>query len=200
MPNSNLIQIDVDNTLYDIFPVGFMSPFAGATAPNGWMLCDGSEISKSVYANLYSVIGDSWGAASSGNFKLPDMRKRVPVGRDSSDSDFDTLGETGGEKSHTLTVSEMPSHGHGMDHTHSMAHTHSYTGPNTASWKTGTNGTSHTWCTTTGSKTSGGSSAANTGAASITTTGNSGNGTAHNNLQPYGVVNYIIYVGRPTIQ
>ena len=58
-----------------------------------------------------------------------------------------------------------------------MAHTHSYTGPNTGSWKTGTNGKAHTWCTSAGGKTSGG--------ASKSTTDNAGGGAAHNNLQPY---------------
>lgn len=95
------------------------------------------------------------------------------VGLDSSDSDFNTAEQTGGEKIHTLTTNEIPAHGHGMEHTHK------YTGPNTGSWKVGTS-TSHTWCTSAGSKTS--------GAASKTTTDNAGGGSAHNNLQPYIVV------------
>lgn len=98
---------------------------------------------------------------------------RTLVGFDVNDSDFDTIGQTGGEKTHTLTPDEIPAHGHGMEHTHS------YTGPNTGSWKVGT-GKAHTWCTSTGGKTSGG--------ASKTTTDNAGGGLEHNNLQPYIVV------------
>lgn len=98
---------------------------------------------------------------------------RTLVGINTSDSDFATIGQTGGKKTHTLTPDEIPAHGHGM------AHTHSYTGPNTGSWKVGT-GKAHTWCTSTGGKTSGG--------ASKTTTDNAGGGGAHNNLQPYIVV------------
>lgn len=96
------------------------------------------------------------------------------VGYDANDSDFSVAGKTGGEKTHPLTPDEIPAHGHGM------AHTHSYTGPNTGTWKVGTNGKSHTWCTSADSKTSGG--------ASKTTTDNAGGGGAHNNLQPYIVV------------
>ena len=99
---------------------------------------------------------------------------RTLVGLDTSDASFNAVGKTGGEKTHTLTTDEIPAHGHGM------AHTHSYTGPNTGSWKVGTNGKAHTWCTSAGGKTSGG--------ASKTTTDNAGGGGAHNNLQPYIVV------------
>lgn len=98
---------------------------------------------------------------------------RTLVGINTSDPDFNTAGQTGGKKTHTLTPDEIPAHGHGM------AHTHSYTGPNTGSWKVGT-GKAHTWCTSAGGKTSGG--------ASKTTTDNAGGGLEHNNLQPYIVV------------
>ena len=98
---------------------------------------------------------------------------RTLVGLDTSDSNFNTAGQTAGEKTHTLTTNEIPAHGHGM------AHTHSYTGPNTGSWKVGTS-KAHTWCTSAGGKTS--------GRASKSTTDNAGGGAAHNNLQPYIVV------------
>lgn len=123
-----------------------------------------------VYISIASTDPSSiWAGTTWGQF----AKGRTLVGLDSSDSDFDTIGKTGGEKTHPLTPDELPAHGHGM------AHTHSYTGPNTGSWKVGT-GKAHTWCTSAGGKTSGG--------ASKTTTDNAGGGLAHNNLQPYIVV------------
>ena len=50
--------------------------------------------------------------SSSSNFKLPNLTGRVPVGYASSDTDFNAVGNTGGEKTHKLTTTEMPSHGH----------------------------------------------------------------------------------------
>ena len=158
---------------------GEIKMWAGNNIPSGWLLCDGSEVSKTKYPNLYAAIGDLWGVPnSSSNFKLPNLKGKVPVGYDSSDTDFSTVGKTDGEKTHKLTPDEIPAHGHGM------AHTHSYTGPNTGTWKVGTNGKSHKWCTSAGGKTSGG--------ASKTTTDNAGGSLSHNNLQPYAVIKYII--------
>ncbi|MBR6847481.1 MAG: tail fiber protein [Bacteroidales bacterium] len=58
-----------------LFPPGMVSPFAGDSIPAGWLLCDGSEVSRTEYANLYNVIGVSWGAGDGSNtFNLPDMR------------------------------------------------------------------------------------------------------------------------------
>lgn len=60
-----------------LFPAGMIVPFAGPAEniPDGWMLCDGSEISRSEYANLYKAIGVSWGTGNgSTTFNLPDLR------------------------------------------------------------------------------------------------------------------------------
>ena len=121
----------------------------------------------SIYISIASTSPSSiWAGTGWEEF----AKGKTLVGLDSSDSDFSTIGKTGGAKTHTLTTNEIPAHGHGM------AHTHSYTGPNTGSWKVGT-GKAHTWCTSAGSKTSGG--------ASKSTTDNAGGSLAHNNLQPY---------------
>ncbi len=89
--------------------IGTIIQWASNTIPNGWLLCDGSAVSRSTYSDLFSVIGTNFGVGdSSTTFNLPDLRGRIGVGKDSNDTDFDTLGETGGEKKHTLINSELP--------------------------------------------------------------------------------------------
>jgi microcystin-dependent protein len=92
---------------------GMISQYAGTTSPNGWMICDGSEVSRTTYSALYSAIGNSYGSGNgSTTFNLPNLKGRVPVGLDSSQTEFDTRGETGGSK-----TSVAP-------HDHSIAHDH----------------------------------------------------------------------------
>lgn len=96
-------------------PSGTVSPFAGSSAPSGWLLCDGSAVSRTTYADLFSVIDETYGVGDgSTTFNVPDLKGRVPVGYDSGQTEFDALGETGGEKEHTLTEAEMPSHTHDL--------------------------------------------------------------------------------------
>jgi hypothetical protein len=63
-------------------PVGTMCLFAGATTsvPDGWLLCDGSEYLKTMYPELWTLIGTTYGTGASGYFVLPDMRNKVPIG------------------------------------------------------------------------------------------------------------------------
>jgi microcystin-dependent protein len=60
-------------------PVGSLQAYAGASAPTGWLMCDGTSYSTSVYPDLFSVLGYTYGG-SSGNFNVPDLRGRVPIG------------------------------------------------------------------------------------------------------------------------
>ena len=100
--------------------VGEIKMWAGDTVPYGWLLCDGSEVSKTEYPYLYSSIGDLWGTPnSSSNFKLPDLTGRVPVGYNSADTDttetFGQVGATGGARGawyHTHTIPSSGAHGH----------------------------------------------------------------------------------------
>lgn len=68
-------------TLYADSPIGAILPFGGTNPPSGFLLCQGQEVSKTTYAELYAVIGDSFGTASDATkFVIPDMREAVPKG------------------------------------------------------------------------------------------------------------------------
>ena len=108
--DSGDLQINFENYRKLINPCGMIVNFSGDNAPNGWLICDGSEISKTTYASLFAVIGTKYGSASnSNNFKLPDLGERIPAGFKSGTN---SLGNTGGNSSITLTTNQIPSHNH----------------------------------------------------------------------------------------
>lgn len=66
-------------------PTGLISPFAGSSAPTGWLICDGSAVSRATYSSLFSVIADSYGVGDgSTTFNLPNLKNRIPIGLDTS--------------------------------------------------------------------------------------------------------------------
>ena len=99
----------------DTLPIGSITAYGKETAPANWLICDGSAISRKDYADLFAVIGTKYGEGDgSTTFNLPNLKGRVPVGLDSDDTDFGTIGKTDGEKTHKLIVEEIPSHTHTM--------------------------------------------------------------------------------------
>lgn len=71
---------NINNDSYAV-PIGCIIPFSGNTIPVGFLLCDGSEVSKTTYADLYKVIADIYGTATDTNkFKLPDLRDKFVQG------------------------------------------------------------------------------------------------------------------------
>lgn len=168
-----VVDGNISATSYSIVPAGCLMQYAGATAPQGWIVCDGAEVSRTTYAILFSVIGTSYGAGDgSSTFNLPDLRGKVPVGASTSY----TLASTGGEATHFLSAEEMPSHKHALK---------AY------------NNTGNTSIPTNAVLSKAGSTAdffqinpnVTMRESSIDLTGG---GLSHNNMQPYLVVNYII--------
>lgn len=89
-------------------PVGSVTAFAGASAPPGWLVCDGSSVSADDYPALYAVIGETFGDGGDPDdddtFSLPDLRGGAPLGV----SDSHALGSTGGSEQVQLTLGQMP--------------------------------------------------------------------------------------------
>lgn len=88
-------------TMLVTVPIGTILPYSSNNIPTGFMICDGRAIDRTVYSILFNLIGTTYGAGDGSNtFNIPNLKGKVPVGLDSSDSDFDTIGETGGYKKH----------------------------------------------------------------------------------------------------
>jgi microcystin-dependent protein len=161
------IQTQFDNI--QTVPSGVITAFGGSSAPTGYLLCDGTAVSRTTYSALYAVVGTTYGSGDgSTTFNVPNLKGKVAVGRDSSQSEFDALGETSGEKTVTLTEAQMPSHTHSLSPGQVVG----------TGWTGGSTGNAYSPL--------GNNPQYNT---SISSTGS---GEAHNNLQPYLVINYII--------
>lgn len=108
---------------FSFVPAGTILPFGGATAPSGWLLCDGSAVSRTTYAALFANISTAWGYGdNSTTFNLPDMRGRFPRGRDAGiardpDRASRTAANTGGNTGDnvgSVQSDKTPSHNHQM--------------------------------------------------------------------------------------
>lgn len=109
-----------------VIPVGTIISFAGVTVPNGWLLCDGSEVRISDYLTLYNTILYQFkdqSQVASGYFGLPDLRGRFALGADNmggnsanrvTDVNADTVGLGSGVESRAIDVINLPEHEHDL--------------------------------------------------------------------------------------
>jgi microcystin-dependent protein len=186
---------------FALLPVGVLFPYGGAAAPSGYLLCDGSAVSRTTYAALFTAIGTAYGVGDgSTTFNVPDMKGRVPAGKEASATRLTSthfggnstvLGATGGLESHTMTLAQTPT-GITSSGTNSIV----VTGPQTGfiygngvidSLQSGVNSAPR------------GGTLKNDwsfeGSNSISVTSNNTGGGAHNNVQPTIITNYIIFAG-----
>jgi microcystin-dependent protein len=181
-----------------IIAPGIVQAFAGPSPPAGWLICDGSAVSRTTYSALFTAIGTYWGAGDSINtFNLPDFRGRTPIGYVNSAAPgitARTFGTRGGNETHTLSVGEMPSHGHGVNdgqHTHtSVAHHHSYVNPLGAAMSTAS-GSQTTYQPGGTTNTSDTADSMLPASANISIQNNGGS-APHDIMQPFGVLYFVI--------
>jgi len=175
-----------------IMPAGSVIPYAGASAPTGFLFCDGSAVSRTTYATLFTALGGEsspYGLGDgSSTFNLPDLRGRVVAGKDnmggssannltdqSGGLNGDTLGDTGGSETQGLAEANLPAH------THTFSDTDSITVGTLVSGDSVNRGGSGQLFSN------------NSVTVSISgTTSSVGSGTAHNNVQPTIILQYII--------
>ena len=138
---------------------------ACASAPSGWLICNGSAVSRTTYSALFAAIGTTYGSGNgSTTFNLPNLSGRFALGVSSGHA----RGTNGGAETVTLTVDQIPSHNHtgSFDYVSGSDYaTGNYVG------KSGYKGKNYT---------------------QTVSIGNTGGGQAHNNMPPYLSLNYII--------
>lgn len=187
-------------------PVGVMHEYGGATAPTGYLLCDGTAVSRATYAPLFAIISTTYGTGDgSTTFNVPDLRGRMPMGAGTGTGlnasgtgapsgtaqTARARGAWGGEETHLLTGAESGTSVH-LHTASSPTHTHSPNGQATfLTWDGGSLGmaTGGGGVVPQGSPSTTGATAATVTVANSTAANAS---SRHAVVPPFVVFNYII--------
>ena len=181
----------------EIEPVGSIKMYAGANAPSGWLKCDGSAVSRTTYAALFTAIGTTYGAGNgSTTFNLPNLTDRMPIGA----GNLYSLGAKGGSKDaivpyhrHSIAAVNTGGMSANATHTHTAKNGGSFLQNGTGDWNAQIAGGTFFM----GGYTCAPASVAHTHqvpAHNSDYVGTSGNVT-NANLPPYTAINYIIFAG-----
>ena len=203
--------------------IGNIIAYTGNDVPRGYLVCDGSEIEREVYPELFAVIGTTYGSGDGlSTFNLPNLSGKLPL---CASQDY-IIGATGGEETHSLTDTETPSHTHEIpQHTHTieltvstpvLTHTVSqqpsfnYTNPGNVGANTATPNSNYytNGVSTPNMSITTNMSISNHPATACTVTGGildcpafnteiAGSGLGHNNMMPYLAVTYLIKAWLP---
>lgn len=154
----------VDTTLASFggLPVGTIVDYGATSPPTGWLTCDGSAVSRTIYTSLFAVIGVSFGVGDgTTTFNVPDTRGRVTIGTGTgSGLTVRALNDSGGTETHVLALTEIPAHSHALSPV--------------------------------GTDTGGAQNVADDSGTGAGATASAGGGLAHQNMQPWRAVNKII--------
>jgi len=193
---TGVFKISRDN-LFDAIakiPTGMITPFGGSSAPTHWLLCDGTEYVIGTYPELYAVIGSSFGVATAGYFRTPDLRGRMPLGKDNmggtsanrvTATAADNVGGFGGDESKVIPVTNLPDHEHDLQGAAGAQYYAVRDVPGIGAGET----TAITYDAPTGSGQ--GSALPSSGGVLSGSLGN-----AQDVMNPFTTVNYIIYTGQ----
>lgn len=145
--------------------------FSFSFAPRGWALCNGQLLPINQNQALFSLLGTTYGGDGRVNFGLPNLQGKVPIHVGGGH----TLGETGGEQAHTLSIAESPTHTHTLQGANNPANTMTASASGLLGQRTNSYGP-----------------AANLVALAASEIGNAGGSQAHQNMQPFLALNFSI--------
>lgn len=97
--------------------IGEIRMMAGTGCPDRWLPCDGRVVPIATYPHLFTLFSNTFGGDGTTNFGLPDMRGRLPVCvGEGANLSLRSLGEQFGQEQVTLTLAQMPQHGHDLNY------------------------------------------------------------------------------------